>query len=34
MDHSEAQEFLRDKHHGVLITRKKNGGLQMTLVSP
>jgi len=34
MDHSEAQEFLRDKHHGVLVTRKKNGGLQMTLVSP
>jgi PPOX class probable F420-dependent enzyme len=34
MDISEARRFLRDKHHGVLVTRKRDGGLQMTLVSP
>jgi PPOX class probable F420-dependent enzyme len=31
---AEAQEFLKDKHHGVLVARKKDGSLQMTLVSP
>src|SRR3982751_5963941 len=34
MDISQARAFLRDNHHGVLVTRKKNGALQMTLVSP
>jgi PPOX class probable F420-dependent enzyme len=34
MEVTEAQEFLQDKHHGVLVTRKKDGSLQMTLVSP
>jgi PPOX class probable F420-dependent enzyme len=31
---AEAKEFLKDKHHGVLVARKKDGSLQMTLVSP
>jgi PPOX class probable F420-dependent enzyme len=34
MEVNEAREFLKDKHHGVLVTRKKDGSLQMTLVSP
>lgn len=34
MEISEAQEFLKQNHHGVLVTRKKDGSLQMTLVSP
>lgn len=34
MDIAEAQEFLRHNHHGVLVARKKDGSLQMTLVSP
>lgn len=34
MDVSEAQQFLRDNHHGVLVARKRDGSLQMTLVSP
>jgi PPOX class probable F420-dependent enzyme len=34
MELAEAQEFLRDHHHGVLVARKKDGSLQMTLVSP
>jgi PPOX class probable F420-dependent enzyme len=34
MEISEAKEFLKNNHHGCLVTRKKNGSLQMTLVSP
>ena len=34
MEISEAQEFLRHNHHGVLVARKRDGSLQMTLVSP
>jgi PPOX class probable F420-dependent enzyme len=34
MEISEAQAFLKDNHHGVLVARKKDGSLQMTLVSP
>jgi PPOX class probable F420-dependent enzyme len=34
MEISDAQTFLRDNHHGVLVARKKDGLLQMTLVSP
>ena len=34
MEIAEAQEFLKTNHHGVLVTRKKDGSLQMTLVSP
>jgi len=34
MDVAEAQEFLRHNHHGVLVARKRDGSLQMTLVSP
>src|ERR671918_2154571 len=34
MEIAEAQEFLQDKHHGVLVARKRDGSLQMTLVSP
>ncbi|MGE5220407.1 MAG: pyridoxamine 5'-phosphate oxidase family protein [Chloroflexota bacterium] len=34
MDISEAQEFLKHNHHGVLVARKRDGSLQMTLVSP
>jgi PPOX class probable F420-dependent enzyme len=34
MEASDAQEFLKNNHHGVLVARKKDGSLQMTLVSP
>jgi PPOX class probable F420-dependent enzyme len=34
MEISDAQKFLRENHHGVLVARKKDGSLQMTLVSP
>lgn len=34
MEIGEAQEFLRHNHHGVLVARKRDGSLQMTLVSP
>lgn len=34
MEIANAQKFLRDNHHGVLVTRKKDSSLQMTLVSP
>jgi PPOX class probable F420-dependent enzyme len=34
MDIADAQEFLRHNHRGVLVTRKRDGSLQMTLVSP
>ncbi|HMA81613.1 MAG TPA: pyridoxamine 5'-phosphate oxidase family protein [Candidatus Binatia bacterium] len=34
MDIAEAQEFLKNNHHGVLVARKRDGSLQMTLVSP
>jgi PPOX class probable F420-dependent enzyme len=34
MDIAEAQEFLKHNHHGVLVARKKDGSLQITLVSP
>jgi PPOX class probable F420-dependent enzyme len=34
MDIAEAKEFLRSNHNGVLVARKKDGSLQMTLVSP
>ena len=34
MEISEAQAFLKKNHHGVLVARKKDGSLQMTLVSP
>ncbi len=34
MEISEAREFLKHNHHGCLVTRKKDGSLQMTLVSP
>jgi PPOX class probable F420-dependent enzyme len=34
MDVAEARAFLRQSHHGVLVTRKRSGELQMTLVSP
>ena len=34
MEIAEAQEFLKIHHHGVLVARKKDGSLQMTLVSP
>ena len=34
MEIAEAQEFLKTNHHGVLVTRKKDCSLQMTLVSP
>lgn len=34
MDVTEAKEFLRGKQHGVLVARKKDGSIQMTLVSP
>ena len=34
MEISDAQAFLRDNHHGVLVARRKDGSLQMTLVSP
>ncbi len=34
MEIAEAQEFLKNNHRGVLVARKKDGSLQMTLVSP
>lgn len=34
MDITEAQEFLKHNHRGVLVARKRDGSLQMTLVSP
>jgi PPOX class probable F420-dependent enzyme len=34
MEISEAKNFLKSNHHGCLVTRKKDGSLQMTLVSP
>ena len=34
MEVADAQKFLKDAHHGVLVARKKDGSLQMTLVSP
>ena len=34
MEIAEAQEFLKHNHRGVLVARKKDGSLQMTLVSP
>jgi PPOX class probable F420-dependent enzyme len=34
MEITEAQEFLKGNHHGVLVARKRDGSLQMTLVSP
>lgn len=34
MEIFEAREFLKNNHHGCLVTRKKDGSLQMTLVSP
>jgi PPOX class probable F420-dependent enzyme len=33
MEIAEAQEFLKHNHHGVLVARKRDGSLQMTLVS-
>ena len=34
MEIVEAQEFLKNNHHGVLVARRRDGSLQMTLVSP
>ena len=34
MEIADAQEFLKHNHRGVLVARKKDGSLQMTLVSP
>ena len=34
MNIADAQEFLRHNHHGVLVARKRDDSLQMTLVSP
>ena len=34
MDIAQAREFLKHNHHGVLVARKRDGSLQMTLVSP
>ena len=34
MDIKEAQKFLSEHHEGVLVTRKKDGGLQMSPVTP
>ncbi|HVO95370.1 MAG TPA: pyridoxamine 5'-phosphate oxidase family protein [Terriglobales bacterium] len=34
MEIAAAQEFLKSNHHGVLVARKRDGSLQMTLVSP
>jgi PPOX class probable F420-dependent enzyme len=34
MEIADVQEFLKSHHHGVLVTRKRDGSLQMTLVSP
>src|SRR3989337_2405607 len=34
MDIADAREFLKHNHQGVLVARKRDGSLQMTLVSP
>lgn len=34
MEIADAQEFLQHNHRGVLVARKKDGSLQMTMVSP
>ena len=34
MEIAEAQKFLKNDHRGVLVARKKDCSLQMTLVSP
>jgi PPOX class probable F420-dependent enzyme len=34
MEIAEAEEFLKHNHQGVLVARKRDGSLQMTLVSP
>src|SRR5574341_2522407 len=34
MEISDGREFLKHNHHGCLVTRKKDGSLPMTLVSP
>ena len=34
MNIADAQKFLKENHHGVLVARKRDGALQMTLVSP
>lgn len=34
MDIAQARSFLSKHHRGVLVTRKRDGGLQMSLVSP
>ena len=34
MDIADAQRFLSQHHHGVMVTRRRNGSLQMSLVSP
>ena len=34
MEIAEVQEFLKRNHYGVLVARKRDGSLQMTLVSP
>ena len=34
MEIADALEFLKTNHRGCLVTRKKDGSLQMTLVSP
>ncbi|MFQ5683146.1 MAG: TIGR03618 family F420-dependent PPOX class oxidoreductase [Candidatus Binatia bacterium] len=34
MEIADAQNFLQHNHHGVLVARKKDGSLQMTMVSP
>ena len=34
MEISDAQAYLKENHHGVLVARKKDGSLQMALVSP
>ena len=34
MEIADAQRFLKNNHHGVLVARKRDGSLQMTLVSP
>ena len=34
MEIADAQIFLRDNHHGVLVARKRDGWPQITLVSP
>jgi PPOX class probable F420-dependent enzyme len=34
MELSDARKFVKEHHHGVLVARKKDGSLQITLVSP